>query len=196
MKMKDKLKEVKTQLDDIMKKLTNFTEIGDNYKTLFSLYEKGYDKYTTDDLVRLVKGNFTKFFVIDHEFKIKELHEIHSKVNKDVDNIKVVSSAVVNADYKNLFKLIHKLEKADYVFKFKFSMELALKPIPNTEDLKVSGFNELQLKASLRTKDYKFLMEDVFKGNKSNFEIEDLPTFDINLPKDGKLVCDNCKAKN
>ena len=112
-----------------------------------------------------------------------------------MNNIKIIFNDTGDVNFHNLFKLVKKLQTAEYLFKFQYPLNMMLKAVPETEDLKVINISGLKVKARLRTKDYKFLMEDVFKGNKSNFEIEDLPTFDINLPKDGKLVCDNCKAE-
>mgnify|MGYP003298335320 CR=1 FL=1 len=45
MKMKDKLKEAKTKAEDIIRKLSNFGELGDSFQIIYSLYPKGYDKY-------------------------------------------------------------------------------------------------------------------------------------------------------
>ncbi|MCQ2820857.1 MAG: hypothetical protein MJ252_26665 [archaeon] len=190
-KMQDKLKEVKKQSEDIISKLNSFANYGENFQKVYSIYPKGYSKYITEDEVRLVRGNYTKYFVIDKKYKINDLKEIDSKTHQSLDNVKIIKNDPENVDFHNFFKLTKKLETADYIYKFKFTLNFNLKGIPNTEDLTIANMNGLKITGKLREKDYLFLKDKVFGGQSDDFDVEKIETVDIELPE--KPTCDACK---
>lgn len=193
-KLENNLKEVKNNANTIIKKITQLSSCN-NYEIIYSIYNNSKDKYLTNEGVKKVRSNFTKFCILEKSNNIYKICEIESNIKTVLDNLPIKNKSKVNII--KFHKLIKSLKHANYIFDFKFNLNLNLISDPNNrEDLLINSIGQLDAVGSLITKDYNILKNEICEGNTKIFgkskpiDIEEIQTFDLNFPDN--ISCKTC----